>query len=175
MNAEYKNRIKTELKRYDMGWKAHILKYDSYYIGSYIKAMRIVQYCESHNSLKNTIIGGINKLRMRSIGHKIGLQIHTSKIDWGIRIHHWGNIVINQKAIIGNDFCIYPGCCIGKTEHGGVPTIGNNVTFFTNSAAYGGINIGNNVIVAANAVVMHDVPDNCIVAGVPAKVIKTIN
>lgn len=46
------------------------------------------------------------------------------------------------------------------------------MTFFTNSGAYGGIHIGNNVTVAPNAVVTHDVPDNCIVAGVPTKIIK---
>lgn len=43
---------------------------------------------------------------------------------------------------------------------------------FINNGAYGGIFIGNNITVAPNAVVTHDVPDNCIVAGVPAKIIK---
>lgn len=37
---------------------------------------------------------------------------------------------------------------------------------------YGGIRIGNNVTVAAMAVVTHDVPDNCVVAGIPAKILK---
>ena len=46
------------------------------------------------------------------------------------------------------------------------------MTYFTNSGAYGGISIDNNVTVAPNAVVTHDIPDNCIVAGVPAKIIK---
>ncbi len=36
------------------------------------------------------------------------------------------------------------------------------------------IGIGNNVIIAAGAVVTKDVPDNCVVAGIPAKIIKTI-
>ena len=42
---------------------------------------------------------------------------------------------------------------------------------FTNSGVYGNVKIGNNVTVATNAVVTHDVPDNCIVGGVPAKII----
>lgn len=46
------------------------------------------------------------------------------------------------------------------------------MTFFTNSGAYGGIRIGNNVVVAPNAVVTHDVPDNCVVAGVPARILR---
>lgn len=51
------------------------------------------------------------------------------------------------------------------------PTIGNNVSFGVGSKAFGAIKIGNNVFVAPNAVVTKDVPDNCVVAGVPAKII----
>lgn len=87
------------------------------------------------------------------------------------KIFHYGNIVKN-KIIVGDNFCVYPGVCIGRTADDGVPTIGNNVTFFTNSGAYGGIKIGNNVTVAPNAIVTHDVPDNCVVAGVPAKILR---
>ena len=67
---------------------------------------------------------------------------------------------------------MYPGVCIGRTGDGSVPIIGDNVTMFTNSGVYGNVRIGNNVTVAPNAVVTHDVPDNCIVAGVPARIIK---
>lgn len=50
--------------------------------------------------------------------------------------------------------------CIGRTAN------------FTNNGAYGGIFIGNNITVASSAVVTHDIPDNSIVAGVLAKIIK---
>lgn len=56
-----------------------------------------------------------------------------------------------------------------------MPSIGNNVVFGTGSKAYGEIVIGDNVIVAPNAVVTHDVPSNCIVAGIPAKIIKKLD
>lgn len=108
---------------------------------------------------------------MRKISHKIGFQFPYCKIDFGIKIFHWGSIVINGKAIIGKNFCVYPGVCIGRTGDGSVPVIGDNVTMFTNSGVYGNVKIGNNVTVATNAVVTHDVPDNCIVGGVPAKII----
>ena len=54
------------------------------------------------------------------------------------------------------------------------PTIGNNVSLGANVTIIGPVHVGNNVTVAAGAVVVKDVPDNCIVAGVPAKIIKTI-
>ena len=54
------------------------------------------------------------------------------------------------------------------------PTIGNNVYISAGARIIGKINVGNNVIIGANAVVNKDVPDNCIVAGVPARVIRNI-
>ena len=51
------------------------------------------------------------------------------------------------------------------------PIIGNDVWVFANAMIQGDIKIGNNAIIAPNAVVTHDVPDNAIVAGVPAKII----
>ncbi|MBR4325358.1 MAG: acyltransferase [Bacteroidales bacterium] len=52
--------------------------------------------------------------------------------------------------------------------------IGNNVWLGDKVTIVSGVHIGNNVIVAANAVVTHNIPDNCLVAGVPAKIIKKI-
>lgn len=52
------------------------------------------------------------------------------------------------------------------------PYIGDNVNFSIGSKAIGKVTIGNNVIVAPNSVVIKDVPDNCIVSGVPAVIIK---
>ena len=55
---------------------------------------------------------------------------------------------------------------------GGCPTIGDNVFIGNNSCILGNVKIGNNVVIAAGAVVVHDVPDNVTVAGIPAKIIK---
>ena len=58
----------------------------------------------------------------------------------------------------------------GDNEH--LPIIGDNVTLGANDVIIGGITIGNNVVVGAGSVVVKDVPDNCIVAGNPAKILK---
>lgn len=59
-----------------------------------------------------------------------------------------------------------------KNRHDEKPTIGNNVDFGVNVTVIGNIKIGNNAIIAAGAVVVKDVPDNAIVAGNPARIIK---
>lgn len=64
------------------------------------------------------------------------------------------------------------GVTIGYTNDQDCPTIGNNVTIYCGAKVLGNITIGNNVIIAANAVVVKDVEDNCVVGGVPAKIIK---
>ena len=53
-------------------------------------------------------------------------------------------------------------------------TIGNDVWIGGNCTILPGVTIGNNVVIAAGAVVTKDIPDNCVVGGVPAKVIKEI-
>ncbi len=62
---------------------------------------------------------------------------------------------------------------IGKQWPGGEkPVIGNNVFICTGAVVLGNITIGDNVVIGANAVVTKSVPDNCIVAGNPAVIIK---
>ena len=58
-------------------------------------------------------------------------------------------------------------------RNGKIPSIGNNVTFGAGCKVLGGITIGDDVIIGANAVVLRNVPSHSIVAGVPASIIKT--
>ena len=60
MNKEYKSKIKCELARYDMSLKAYLLNYDSWYIGNYLKAMRITQWTKAHPNIYNQFRGGGN-------------------------------------------------------------------------------------------------------------------
>lgn len=57
-------------------------------------------------------------------------------------------------------------------NNGKRPILGDNVVVCCGAKVIGGITVGNNVMIGANAVVCKDVPDNCVVAGVPAKIIK---
>jgi serine O-acetyltransferase len=83
-------------------------------------------------------------------------------------------VVIHKKVIIGKNCVIGTNVTIGgRSKSKGVPVIGNDVYIATGAKVLGDISIGNHCVVGANAVVIADVPDNCIVAGIPAKVIKT--
>lgn len=82
-------------------------------------------------------------------------------------------IVVHARAVIGRNCMIGQNTTIGgKSGWYEVPIIGDNVQISAGARILGPIRIGSNVIIGANAVVVKDVPDNCIVAGIPAKIIK---
>lgn len=106
---------------------------------------------------------------------RTGIQIPSkTNIGRGFRIVHFGHVVINPAAIIGENFNISHGVTIGHSEGRmwGSPTIGNNVVVQTNAVIVGKINIGNDVLIAPNAFVNFNVPDGSIVIGNPGKIIK---
>lgn len=91
-------------------------------------------------------------------------------------LNHPYATIINAKRI-GSNFTCCQCTTIGNKKHGYndlVPTIGDNVSLGANVLIIGDITIGNNVIVGAGSVVVKDVPDNCIVAGNPARLIRHI-
>ncbi|MBK9925977.1 MAG: hypothetical protein IPP66_11895 [Anaerolineales bacterium] len=83
----------------------------------------------------------------------------------------FGTVIGAEK--IGENCWVNTGVAIGyKDDKGGMPVIGNNVYIGAGAKILGPIIIGDNVIVGANAVITKNVPSNCTVAGVPAKIIK---
>ena len=109
--------------------------------------------------------------------YKYGISIpFNTKIGKGFYIGHFGCIVVSPSAVIGNNVNISQGVTIGVTNRGdkaGVPIIGDCVYIGPGAKIIGAIHIGNNVAIGANAVVTHDVTDNAVVAGVPARIIST--
>ena len=112
-------------------------------------------------------------LHITRIVTHIQIPVGTN-IGKGFRISHFGNIVINPNARIGNNFNISVGCLIGCSEgkQKGVPIIGNKVCMNANSIIVGGCVIGDNVLIAPGAFVNFDVPPNSIVIGNPGRIIR---
>ena len=107
---------------------------------------------------------------------KTGIEIHPgAKIGKGFVIDHGMGVVIGEATEIGNNVLIYQGVTLGGTgketgkRH---PTIGNNVVIGCGAKVLGPVNIGDNAKIAANAVVLTDVPPDSTAVGAPAKIIK---
>jgi serine O-acetyltransferase len=92
----------------------------------------------------------------------------------GLLLPHPGFIRIESFVEMGEGCTVLPMVLFGKKNPGDNYSIkvGDNCYFGTGVTVLGSINIGNNVTVAAGSVVLKDVPDNAIVGGIPAKIIK---
>lgn len=107
---------------------------------------------------------------------KTGIEIHPgAKIGKGLFIDHGMGVVIGETAVIGNDCLLYQGVTLGGTgkdkgkRH---PTLGDNVLVGAGAKVLGPFRVGSNVKIAANAVVLNAIPDNCTAVGVPARVVR---
>ena len=96
-------------------------------------------------------------------------QPYKNRGGWKL-LHSWG-VVINSKAQIGENFSIMTGALVGASPHG-VPRIGNDVFVGAHAIVLGDIVIGDNVQIGAGAIVTHDVPDNAVIVGDAAHILK---
>ena len=82
--------------------------------------------------------------------------------------------VFHPDVKIGKNCKILHGVTMGgRAGHKGLPIIGDNVVIGTHAQLIGNVKIGNNSIVGAGAIVTHDVPDNVVVVGNPARILKS--
>jgi serine O-acetyltransferase len=96
-------------------------------------------------------------------------------IGKGSMFAHGGiGVVLHPDCKIGERVMIGQGVTIGGTFGSGTPIVGSDVWIGPGVRILGDVTIGSNCILGANAVVTRDVPDNSVIGGVPAKLIKTI-
>ena len=115
-----------------------------------------------------------------------GIEIHPgAKIGKNLFIDHGMGVVIGETSDIGNNVTIYHAVTLGgispsinsneqrnEKRH---PTIGDDVVIGSGAQIIGPVKIGNTSRIAANAVVVNDVPENSTMVGIPAKAVKVGN
>ena len=135
-----------------------------------IRAHRRAHKCYEH--------GFIFLARMISqrAARKTGIEIHPgATIGRRFFIDHGTGVVIGETAEIGDDVTIYQGVTLGGTgaarekRH---PTLGNNVMVGCGAKILGPFKVGDNARIAANSVVLNEVPANSTVVGVPGRVVR---
>ncbi|MCZ2845028.1 MAG: serine acetyltransferase [Candidatus Bathyarchaeota archaeon] len=123
---------------------------------------------------KKNPIGILSRLWFNLMKGRFGLQIYlNAKIGKGFKLNHYGNIIINQGAIIGENCNVSQGVTIGNISRGklkGCPNIGDRVWIGANAVVVGKINIGNDVLIAPLTYVNCDIPANAVVSGNPCTI-----
>ena len=104
------------------------------------------------------------------------IEIHPgAEIGRGLLIDHGCGVVIGETTVVGDDCTIYQGATLGGTgketgkRH---PTLGNNVMVGSGAKVLGPFRVGDNARIAANAVVLREVPEGATVVGVPGRIVR---
>lgn len=151
----------------------------------------------AHSSLEIILTySGVHAVIMHRIAHKLyvknhktlarvvsqisrfftGIEIHPgAKIGKGLLIDHGSGVVIGETTEIGDYCLLYQGCTLGGTgkESGKRhPTLGNNVMVGCGAKILGPFKVGDGAKIAANAVVLEEVPPHCTAVGVPARIVR---
>lgn len=110
-------------------------------------------------------------IQFKRLCYKLNYTIYVNNFGPGLFIGHYGTLVVNKHARIGKN-CRTHVCVNIGGDRTGVPVIGDNVFIGPGAKIFGGVTIGNNVSIGANAVVNKSFPDNVVIAGVPAKIVR---
>lgn len=170
---------KVALGRKDFSIKTYFIEL---FFPDYIwKFQRLLRKVELAKNCNKTLYGKLEFIYLqfwfKKMSLKLGFSIPPNVFGPGLAIVHYGTIVINPNARVGDNCRIHPSTCIGTSGGSSkAPQIGNNVYIAPGVKIYGDIKLGNNIATAANAAVSCSFEeDNILIGGVPAKKIKEIN
>ena len=126
---------------------------------------------------KLLLVGAVIHQKIIEITTGISLP-YAATIGKRFYIAHHGHIILHPKTVIGENCNIAQGVTIGVSGRGekrGIPIIGNNVFMAANAVIAGKIKVGDNSVIGANSLVVNDVEANTTVLGVPAVKISDNN
>lgn len=136
--------------------------------------LRVLRQVEYLTNCRRDPIGRAKRMVVavyfRLLSIYLGFTIPPNTCGPGLRLNHWGTIVISPEARIGArariNVCVNIGLKDGKAPH-----LGDDVYIGPGAKLFGGIRLGNRVRIGANAVVNRSFSDGVVLAGVPARVI----
>lgn len=139
----------------------------------FLLLLRTAEFLKNRSGIYKLIYFFV-KYQKWKLGVRLGFTIPEHVFEEGLQIPHYGTIVVNANARVGRNCRLHACTNIGSSSGSSVaPKIGDNVYIGPGVKIYGGIFIANNTTLAANAAVAESVlHENCLVGGVPAKVIK---
>jgi putative colanic acid biosynthesis acetyltransferase WcaB len=111
----------------------------------------------------------------------LGIELPwDTQVGPNLKLQHGQGLVINHETIIGANCILRNSTTIGNKKlqdgsYSAAPKVGNNVDIGANVVIIGSITVGNNAVIGAGSVVVKDVPEGAVVAGNPARVIRTTN
>lgn len=133
-----------------------------------ISLRKMEYHTNNSNSKFSKAVLKIRQFNFRRKSMKLGFTIPVNVFGPGLSIPHWGTIIVNPKAKVGENCRIHAGTCIGGFD-GGAPVIGNDCYIGPGAKLFGAIKIGDKVSIGANAVVNKDFGNFVNLLGVPAK------
>ncbi|MBQ9658997.1 MAG: serine acetyltransferase [Clostridia bacterium] len=155
--------------------KNYILRNEKWFIYRLKRELRYVEYYKNVKPFGGGILYLYHFLLYKHLCWKTKCIINPNTTGAGLTIWHLGSFTyIRKGSKVGDDFTIVCGTVLGKKtgkseEH---IEIGNNCYCGLNVSIIGNVRIGNNVTIGAHAVVTKNIPDNSVIGGVPAKIIK---
>lgn len=140
--------------------------------------MRILANCK-RSRIKKYTIGLLAYIISNHYSIKYGIHINENiEIGPGLKIVHSDCVYLNCKKI-GSNFTVYQGCTLGSANSDKgralIPIVEDNVTVYTGSVVAGDVTLHDGCVIGANSFVNFDVPENTLVSGVPAKIVRKVN
>lgn len=152
-----------------------IIQDPAYQIVRYLRFLRKEEY---YYNVRTDAVGRLMYFyyfrKKNILGNKLGFKIPKNCFGAGLTIYHHGNIIVNEAARIGANCRLHGNNCIGnKGTVDFAPVIGDNMDLGFGASVIGGVVLGNNITVGANAVVVKtEMDDSVTLVGVPARKIK---
>lgn len=131
---------------------------------------RYAYFYNNHKTLLsfNSIWMLWERYKLEKLGVRLGFSIGTNSLGYGVVIPHYGTIVINENARIGNYAVLHTCTCVA----GGDKIIGDGLYLSTGSQIVGPVKLGDGVTIAAHSLVNKSFGSNVLLVGAPASVKK---